>query len=176
MGATLGLVGDVHVIDLGDGENRLARDTLRALHARLDEGADLGLERADARRPGPRDHRAPRLQQDLDAGAELPVCRGDQPPDEVVNLWRLIARLIPHAEPAAEVIDAEPLQAGQRRDGRFELLHRGPLRQPVAAPHVLELEAPIVACASLHALARRFQSGFDTSRAATPLRRATNVR
>jgi hypothetical protein len=28
-----------------------------------------------------------------------------------------------------------------------------------AAPHVLELEAPIVACASLHAPARRFQRG-----------------
>lgn len=34
------------------------------------------------------------------------------------------------------------------------------------APHKFELETPILACCSLHALARRFQRGFDTSRAA----------
>ena len=34
------------------------------------------------------------------------------------------------------------------------------------APHKFELETPILACCSLHALARRYQRGFNTSRAA----------
>jgi hypothetical protein len=34
------------------------------------------------------------------------------------------------------------------------------------APHCFELEVPIVASISMHALARRYQRGFDTSRAA----------
>jgi enoyl-CoA hydratase/carnithine racemase len=37
MAATLAREGDVHVLDLGDGENRIDRDGLRALHALLDE-------------------------------------------------------------------------------------------------------------------------------------------
>jgi enoyl-CoA hydratase/carnithine racemase len=37
MVATLGREGDVHVLDLGDGENRLDRDALRTLHALLDD-------------------------------------------------------------------------------------------------------------------------------------------
>jgi enoyl-CoA hydratase/carnithine racemase len=36
MTATLGLEGAVHVLDLGDGENRLDRDALRDIHALLD--------------------------------------------------------------------------------------------------------------------------------------------
>jgi hypothetical protein len=34
------------------------------------------------------------------------------------------------------------------------------------SPHVCELESPILGCASIHAIARRFQRGLDVSRAA----------
>jgi enoyl-CoA hydratase/carnithine racemase len=37
MTATLAREGDVHVLELGDGENRLDRDELRAIHTLLDE-------------------------------------------------------------------------------------------------------------------------------------------
>jgi hypothetical protein len=40
------------------------------------------------------------------------------------------------------------------------------VRLRIAPKTGFELESPIIACASIHALARRFQRGFDTSRAA----------
>ena len=40
------------------------------------------------------------------------------------------------------------------------------VRLRIAPKTGFEFESPIIACASIHALARRYQRGFDTSRAA----------
>ena len=65
------------------------------------------------------------------SGAEVVMSRGDEPVQVVVDIRRHVAGLVPHAEAAAEVIDLEFAQRGERRDLRLELVELEDLRSDV---------------------------------------------
>ncbi|HVM66675.1 MAG TPA: enoyl-CoA hydratase-related protein [Acidimicrobiales bacterium] len=147
MGCSLSVEGDVRVIDLGDGENRLDRDAIAALHRVLDE-----VEAA----PAPRAIVTTATGKFWCNGFDTEWIAGH--PDEVDGLFDdfrgLMSRLMLLPVPSVAAIQGHAFAAGamlafghdfrvMREDRGYFCLPEIDLKRPLSAPSVAVVRAKV---------------------------------